>query len=126
MSLPGPASPKLAPLLSVLAPLLLLSACFGVDPAGRYACDPKTQSDCCPNLCFNACADLDTDPQNCGECGIACEQGQACVGGLCTCNAGSCPIGCCQADLCQPGTSVDECGTGGAKCQNCGISTSTS
>ncbi|HUB09403.1 MAG TPA: LamG-like jellyroll fold domain-containing protein [Myxococcales bacterium] len=36
-----------------------------------------------PLQCGGACADGDTDPANCGGCGIACASGQACTGGRC-------------------------------------------
>jgi hypothetical protein len=48
-------------------------------------------STCCTNLglavCGNTCANLVTDPQNCGSCGVACTApvngNAACVGGTC-------------------------------------------
>ena len=41
-------------------------------------------SSCAPlNECGDECADLEGDSLNCGACGSACEDGQACVAGDC-------------------------------------------
>jgi hypothetical protein len=40
---------------------------------------------------------LRTDPDECGQCGIACGNGESCVNGACTCGNGffgNCPAGC--------------------------------
>jgi hypothetical protein len=41
-------------------------------------------------VCGGACADVQTDPKNCGDCGNACPAGQVCSTGTCvgTCAAG--------------------------------------
>jgi hypothetical protein len=44
-------------------------------------------------LCGNVCADLDTDPSNCGQCGRSCVIPQATA----TCVAGECGMGVCDA-----------------------------
>jgi hypothetical protein len=58
-----------------------------------------------------------------GECrcgdGNACDVGQACVNGKCGCTAESCASGCCSSGRCMPGTSQNQCGKGGAACQQC-------
>jgi hypothetical protein len=42
-------------------------------------------SDCKPNVCCNAlCADLSTDRNNCGGCGVVCKAGETCEGGSCS------------------------------------------
>ncbi|MEM9696288.1 MAG: hypothetical protein AAGA56_27330 [Myxococcota bacterium] len=47
----------------------------------------------CPGLtrCDGACVDANHDPDNCGACGASCDEGQACVEGVCT--AAACPEG---------------------------------
>jgi hypothetical protein len=36
------------------------------------------------------------------------------------CSAGTCPAGCCDTNgVCQPGTAINQCGSGGAACQSC-------
>jgi len=51
-------------------------------------CDPNTQTCACPGgqtNCSGNCLNLQTDSANCGACGNACPNGQACVGGVCEC-----------------------------------------
>lgn len=40
-------------------------------------------SNCANTCCNDQCADLTSDPSNCGTCGAACPGGQACVSGHC-------------------------------------------
>lgn len=49
-------------------------SCLGEGPcsAGETCCAPV------------GCRDLDSDPQNCGECGEDCQDGLACNAGVCT------------------------------------------
>jgi hypothetical protein len=60
--------------------------------AGKCVCPPgrarSAASDtlCCPEgqtECAGACVDLSTDPNNCGQCGVQCPQGDTCVNGSC-------------------------------------------
>jgi hypothetical protein len=37
----------------------------------------------CPAMCNGACADTQTDPANCGQCGVACAAGYTCLAGTC-------------------------------------------
>ena len=64
------------------------------------------------------CVDAQTDPANCGGCGILCASGQGCQGGVCTCNGTIC-TGCCDGNACQAGTSNQQCGVNGGVCQVC-------
>jgi hypothetical protein len=50
--------------------------------ANRVAC----AGICCPpgQACCGRCADLLTDPNNCGACFTICDDGEHCVGGACT------------------------------------------
>jgi hypothetical protein len=34
--------------------------------------------------CSGACTDVQSDPNNCGQCGTACPAGQSCTAGACT------------------------------------------
>jgi hypothetical protein len=76
---------------------------------------PDVQHSCCNNICTNT----QSDPSNCGSCGVVCPFGQACVDGRCVgcridetpCGAGCCPAGteccdpscinCCPVGSCQ-------------------------
>lgn len=62
----------------------------------------------CPTgqaACGDACVQVDADPANCGTCGNACGDGEACRAGACTdcasaCGAGqTCEGGVCRADV---------------------------
>lgn len=46
---------------------------------------PGTQA-----ICGDGCANLQTDPENCGSCGKVCSQGMACGGGKCVDPAAAC------------------------------------
>src|SRR5579883_430092 len=52
---------------------------------------PQPQvTQCGPNdnaICNGACVDLESDPNNCGHCGLVCRQG-SCFGGQCQCAPG--------------------------------------
>ena len=78
----------------------------------KKKCKPPTTK--CGKKCFN----VQTDPANCGGCGVACAASQACQGGVCTCNGGTCS-GCCTGKTCAAGSSDQACGTNGAACQVC-------
>ena len=70
----------------------------------------------CPagkKACAFSCADLATDPRNCGECDRACPPGAACKAWSCTCLAGTTQCG----DACVDATRDEaNCGACGVKC----------
>jgi MYXO-CTERM domain-containing protein len=47
-------------------------------------------------LCGNVCVNLDSDSDNCGQCGNACAPTEVCSAGVCT--TGGCPTGTTQCD----------------------------
>jgi hypothetical protein len=63
---------------------------------GKCACPPGT------TLCNGNCADLQSDPNNCGSCGNTCPSGQQCRNGDCLdfCPAGD--VYCCQCSYVAP------------------------
>jgi hypothetical protein len=69
-------------------------ACF---PAGA-ACGGGTS--CCGTV---GCKNLNTDAENCGQCGTSCGSGGSCSGGTCHCGAQTCPAGdsCCSGSCCS-------------------------
>jgi hypothetical protein len=85
--------------------------------------------------CGSACAEITADPQNCGNCGLTCTQGQFCVGGACvtaaTCgpseNNQICALpdggeGKCCLDACiDPQTDFANCGSCSSSCRDGGI-----
>jgi hypothetical protein len=63
--------------------------------------------------CVNVCADLMTDPTNCGQCGYRCGAGEFCIDGVCkTCGGSTCAENeiCCAEDCVDPLTSDLHCG----------------
>ncbi|APR78421.1 Hypothetical protein A7982_03768 [Minicystis rosea] len=82
---------------------------------GGPACAP-TQA-----CCASGCASTDTDPKNCGKCGIVCPAGNNCVGGSCqaTCNGGptcSPTQQCCSTGCANTGSDPNNCGGCGIVC----------
>lgn len=68
----------------------------------------------CDNKPDNGCeADLTTDPQHCGDCNNACDDGFVCAGNDCACtNRASCNGGTCDQGLCI--CNGQECSAGAA------------
>ena len=81
----------------------------------------------CPSvtqtLCMSGCADLRTNPLNCGTCGHACStamrQQMTCANGVCACEPGWADCDGNAANGCETnprGTSVNHCGRCGNQC----------
>ncbi len=87
--------------------------------------------------CNGVCVDPQNDPTNCGNCGVACAQGEYCSQGACasTCgggttacngkcvdtnvdpaNCGACGTPCQQGEVCSLGTCGVQCAGGTTKC----------
>ena len=64
----------------------------------------------CPDgqsACNRECVDLQTDENNCAECGLPCGEGKTCEGGSCVCPAGTTE---CQGRCIDPMKDNDYCG----------------
>lgn len=80
----------------------------------------------CMANCPKGCCDANgvCQPQGPAACGtlggmcVACAQGQACVAGVCQCNAQSCASGCCSNNACVQPTPL-LCGIKGVVCVKC-------
>lgn len=56
------------------------SSASGEDPLN---CSADCWFPCSGTFCGNACVDLSEDEANCGECGVVCDVGDTCMGGVC-------------------------------------------
>jgi hypothetical protein len=78
--------------------------------------DPAAGTCPCPAgevLCGNVCADVASDPANCGACGIVCPAGDVCTSGQCTCPLGQTLCG----GVCVfTAIDLNNCGTCGNVC----------
>ncbi len=86
---------------------------------GNFAQCPVGQR-CVSNGGTFTCADLSSDPNNCGEVGTVCGEGESCVGGVCGC--GGTGAACVDGQACCGGACVDvtsdaaNCGACGTAC----------
>jgi hypothetical protein len=67
-----------------------------------------------------ACSSTQSDPANCGSCGMACKSGQYCMAGTCTaeCVLTACPSGAC-VDVMSDWSNCGTCGTACTVGQQC-------
>ena len=74
------------------------------------------------NACGGSCVDTQTDPLNCGGCGIACDGGKFCNTGACSATCGA--LTTCGASCVDTQTDPGNCGGCGNACpsgQVCGL-----
>jgi hypothetical protein len=60
--------------------------------------------------CDGKCTDTQTSESDCGGCGVACSQGQGCIGGQCACSGGSTLCGARCANLQYDPSNCGACG----------------
>ncbi|MCB9616653.1 MAG: hypothetical protein H6721_15960 [Sandaracinus sp.] len=87
--------------------------CDGVDEDCDGTVD-EDQTNCGNTCCNGTCADLDSDPANCGGCLIGCAAGQICSNGGC-CSTGQIF---CDGACRNPNTNRDHCGDCGVACND--------
>jgi hypothetical protein len=98
---------------------------------------PEQQGGCAAGqlLCDGVCTSVETDPANCGACGVVCATGQDCIQGSCQCqsdltlcsgacvdtqsdarNCGGCGTQCAGGQVCSMGRCSDQCDPGLEQC----------
>lgn len=78
--------------------------------AGACRCDGEDGLEECLGsqaCCGTGCEDLQSDPANCGACGVACVEGEACVDGACWCGSASSATG--AGSFCQGSNASSVC-----------------
>jgi hypothetical protein len=78
---------------------------------GACFCDDTSKADC-----GSSCADLMSDPLNCGLCGNVCGMGTSCSGGACLATGCSGGKRVCGGMCTDPQTDPDNCGSCGNAC----------
>src|SRR5690349_16497994 len=81
----GRTSSRVAPLLALgLASLVAFAGC------AAESAPPDDPAACALTTCGTACTNVQTDPANCGACGVSCGAGLVCNLGACSssCAAG--------------------------------------
>ena len=92
--------------------------------------------------CNGTCVDVQSDGQNCGTCGLACDTGTVCQAGTCVCAVGyvscsgqcvqstpahcgsSCAV-CSDGQVCDNGQCSSSCSGGGVMCSDMSCSSNT-
>ena len=110
----------------LLVAALALAACSsrstfdtGVDdiPGEPPECTPPEEA------CGSICSDYQSDPDNCGSCGSACDAGQVCVGGECQagCPSSQMRCGTLCASIMTDRTNCGSCGHACSMGQRCAM-----
>jgi len=121
--------------MKALLLVALVSGCAstGVPPApdgsaGGHQICPDHPDQCGGKCCGTKCVDTSLDPNNCGDCNVACGAGQLCRSGNCGClpSGTQCGTGqsCCSTAGCKSLMSdVNNCGSCGNACGSGGACT---
>ncbi|MGB8298061.1 MAG: carboxypeptidase regulatory-like domain-containing protein, partial [Polyangia bacterium] len=93
------------------------SAATGGAAGGSSGSLPSTCAVANLTACGSVCVDTNSDANNCGACGTACQTGATCVSGVCT---SVCPAGTtsCGNDCVNLQTNPNDCGSCGNVCSS--------
>ncbi len=95
--------------------------CVGPDP-DHQTCADKCDAQSCPEpytCCYGGCVNLHADPNNCGACWKACDEGASCINNMCVdACSNSCGQGekCCNAACTDVMSDANNCGSCGNIC----------